>query len=84
MVSLDDIKSDFLHWPDDVIDQWLLKLANQPGMGWPPSSDPMDGHRWELLLTHPMPSLQHALMEAAKKRAAKLEAKGTRRRCPSS
>jgi len=49
-----------------------------------PSSDPMDGHRWELLLTHPMPSLQHALMEAAKKRAAKLEAKGTRRRCPSS
>jgi hypothetical protein len=53
MVSLDDIKSDFPDWPDDVIEQWLLKFANQSGMGWPPP-DPMTGHRWELLLTHPI------------------------------
>ncbi|MBN8993027.1 MAG: hypothetical protein J0H42_32745 [Rhizobiales bacterium] len=53
MVSLQDIKSDFPEWPDDVIEQWLLKLANQPAMGWPPP-DPTDGHRWELLLTHPI------------------------------
>jgi hypothetical protein len=53
MVSLQDIKSDFPNWPDDVIDQWLLKLANQPGMCWPPP-DPMSGHRWELLLTNPI------------------------------
>jgi hypothetical protein len=51
MVSLQDIKSDFPNWPDDVIDRWLLKLANQPGMCWPPP-DPMSGHRWELLLTN--------------------------------
>jgi hypothetical protein len=53
MVSLDDIKSDFPDWPDDVIDQWLLKFANQSGMGWPPPK-PMTGRRWELLLTHPI------------------------------
>jgi hypothetical protein len=53
MVSLQDIKSDFPNWPDDVVDQWLLKLANQPGMGWPPP-DPMSGYRWDLILTHPI------------------------------
>jgi len=30
MVSLRDIKSDFPNWPDDVIEQWLLKFVNQP------------------------------------------------------
>ena len=53
MVSLQDIKSDFPDWPDDVIEQWLLKFANQPDMGWPPP-DPMEGHRWEILITHPV------------------------------
>lgn len=53
MVTLDDIKKDFADGPDDVIDQWLLKLANQTGMGWPPP-DPINGHRWELLLTNPI------------------------------
>jgi hypothetical protein len=53
MVSLLDIKSDFPDWPDDVIEQWLLKFANQPEMGWPPP-DPMEGHRWEILITHPV------------------------------
>jgi len=33
MITLQDIKSDFPDWPDDVIDQWLLKFANQPEMG---------------------------------------------------
>jgi hypothetical protein len=53
MVALPDIKADLPDWPNDVVDQWLLKLANQSGMGWPPP-DPMAGHRWELLLTHPI------------------------------
>jgi hypothetical protein len=53
MTTLQDIRGDFPDWPDDVIDQWLLKFANQHGMGWPPP-DPMTGHRWELLLTHPI------------------------------
>ena len=53
MTTLEDIKASLPDWPDDVIEQWLLKLANQPGMGWPPP-DPMDAHRWELLLTHPI------------------------------
>jgi hypothetical protein len=53
VVALADIKADLPNWPDDVVDQWLLKLANQSGMGWPPP-DPMEGHRWELLLTHPI------------------------------
>jgi hypothetical protein len=45
MTTLQDIKKDLPGWPDDVIDQWLLKLANQSGMGWPPPN-PMTGHRW--------------------------------------
>jgi hypothetical protein len=53
VIALADIKADLPGWPDDVIDQWLLKFANQTGMGWPPP-DPMTGHRWELLLTHPI------------------------------
>lgn len=52
MTTLQDIKKDLPDWPDDVIDQWLLKLANQTGMGWPPS-EPLTG-RWKLLLTHPV------------------------------
>jgi hypothetical protein len=39
MTTLQDIKKDLPDWPDDVIDQWLLKLANQTGMGWPPPDD---------------------------------------------
>lgn len=53
MITLQDIKADLPFWPDDVIDQWLLNFANQPEMGWPPSI-PMTGHRWHLLLTHPV------------------------------
>jgi hypothetical protein len=53
MVALQDIKADLPGWPDDVIEQWLLKFANQPEMGWPPP-DPIGGHRWGILLTHPL------------------------------
>ncbi|MDE5443193.1 hypothetical protein GWG65_17390 [Bradyrhizobium sp. CSA207] len=49
---MQDIKKNLPDWPDDVIDQWLLKLANQTGMSWPPS-EPLTG-RWKLLLTHPV------------------------------
>lgn len=53
MVAITDIKADLPDWPDDVIEQWLLKFANQSEMGWPPP-DPMEGHRWEVLITHPI------------------------------
>lgn len=53
MVTRQDIKADIPDWPNDVVDQWLLRLANHPGMGWP-APDPMTGHRWELLLTDPI------------------------------
>jgi len=53
MTALKDIKTSFPNWLDDVIEQWLLKLASQTDMGWPPP-DPMNGHRWEMLLTHPI------------------------------
>jgi hypothetical protein len=55
MVSLYDVKFDFPGWPDDVIEQWPLKFANQPEMemDWLPP-DPMDGHRWKILITHPV------------------------------
>lgn len=52
MTTLQDIKKDLPDWPDDVIDQWLLKFANQEGMSWPPP-DPLIG-RWKLLITHPL------------------------------
>ena len=26
-------------WPDEVIEQWLLELANRPDTGWPPPED---------------------------------------------
>jgi hypothetical protein len=53
MTTLQEIKTDLPDWPDDVVEQWLLKIANQPEMGWPPP-DPMTGHRWQLLLTYPI------------------------------
>jgi len=53
MVALQEIKADLPDWPDDVIEQWLLTLAKQPDMGWPPP-DPLKGHRWELLITNPV------------------------------
>src|SRR5713101_4165738 len=55
MVSLADIKKDLPAWPDDVIEEWLLYLANREDTGWPPP-DPMGGHPWALILGHrPIP-----------------------------
>jgi hypothetical protein len=44
-VSQAAIKSDLPHWPDEVIELWLLYLANRSAgdTGWPPP-DPL-GHR---------------------------------------
>jgi len=53
MVTLADIKSDLPEWPDDVVDQWLLNLANQEGMTWPPPV-PFNGHRWEYIIVKPL------------------------------
>jgi hypothetical protein len=49
MVALADIKKTLPNMPDDVIDVWLLPLANQEGMGWPPPN-PMGQHRWNYIL----------------------------------
>ena len=50
MVDLATIKVDLPHWPDDVVDQWLLKLANRgPDTGWPPP-EYLDGHAWKYIL----------------------------------
>ncbi len=50
MVEHADIKADLPNWPDDVLDQWLLKLANRgPDTGWPPPED-LEGHAWENIL----------------------------------
>jgi hypothetical protein len=53
MVALNDIKVDLPEWPDEVIEGWLLKFANQPDMGWPPP-DPLGRHRWGLLIMKPI------------------------------
>jgi hypothetical protein len=50
LVDLATIKADLPHWPDDIIDQWLLKLANRGSdTGWPPP-EPLDGHAWKYIL----------------------------------
>jgi hypothetical protein len=48
-VELSRIKADLPNWPDDVIAQWLLKVANRgPETGWPPP-DPL-AEPWKYVL----------------------------------
>ncbi len=50
MVELADIKKDLPDWPDDVIAEWLLRLANRgPDTGWPPP-EPLGDHVWKNIL----------------------------------
>jgi hypothetical protein len=49
MITVADIQKDFPDWPAGVIDPWLIELANDPGMGWPPAA-PYGDHRWGRLL----------------------------------
>jgi hypothetical protein len=50
MVTHDDIKASLPNWPDDVIDQGLLKLANRGSdTGWPPPKN-LQGSAWENIL----------------------------------
>jgi len=47
MVLLADIKKDLPAWPDNVIKQCLVHLANRDSTGWPPPEplgQPMDLH----------------------------------------
>ncbi|HEX4410166.1 MAG TPA: hypothetical protein VH206_15440 [Xanthobacteraceae bacterium] len=44
-----DIKKDLPDWPDDVIEQWLLRLANRADTGWPPP-EPFGDHVWKNIL----------------------------------
>jgi hypothetical protein len=54
-VSFAAIKNDLPAWPDDVIKQWLLYLANRDDTGWPPP-DPLGYHPWAFILGHrPLP-----------------------------
>ncbi len=53
-VTLEQIKADLPDWPDDVIEQWLLKHANRgPDTGWPPP-DPLGNHAWKYIITNPL------------------------------
>jgi hypothetical protein len=55
MVSLADIKNDLPAWPDQVIDEWLLYLANRGDTGWPPPN-PLGDHPWAFILGYrPIP-----------------------------
>jgi hypothetical protein len=49
-VALADIKKDLPTWPDDVIEQWLLYLADRKDTGWPPP-DPLGDHPWTHILS---------------------------------
>jgi hypothetical protein len=49
-VALADIKKDLPTWPDDVIEQWLLYLADREDTGWPPPN-PLGEHPWTHILS---------------------------------
>jgi hypothetical protein len=50
LVEFAVIKADLPDWPDEVIEEWLLKLANRgPDTGWPPP-ERLDGHAWKYIL----------------------------------
>ena len=50
MVDLATIKADLPDWPDQVIELWLLKLANRGAdMGWPPPN-PFGTSDWQYIL----------------------------------
>jgi hypothetical protein len=54
-VSLAVIKNDLPAWPDEVIEEWLLYLANRDDTGWPPP-DPLGHQSWAYILGHrPLP-----------------------------
>ena len=54
-VSFAAIKNDLPAWPDEVIKEWLLYLANRDDTGWPPP-DPLGHHSWSYILGHrPLP-----------------------------
>jgi hypothetical protein len=48
MVELADIKKDLPGWPDEIVGEWLLYLANREDTGWPPP-DPLAGS-WAAIL----------------------------------
>jgi hypothetical protein len=50
LVEVTAIKADLPNWPDEVIEHWLLKLANRgPDTGWPPP-EPLGNHAWKYIL----------------------------------
>jgi hypothetical protein len=51
MVALADIKKSLSAWPDHVIENWLVHLANREDTGWPPP-ERLDSHPWAYILGH--------------------------------
>src|SRR5689334_23380005 len=49
MVTAQQIKADLPGWPDQVIQEWLLRLANRSDTGWPPPAD-VNFHAWGPIL----------------------------------
>ena len=50
-VSFGVIKRDLPAWPDEVIKEWLLYLANRDDTRWPPP-DPFGYHPWAFIFGH--------------------------------
>jgi len=48
MVELADVKKDLPNWPDAVLKEWLVYLANRSDTGWPPP-EPLSGS-WQAIL----------------------------------
>jgi hypothetical protein len=51
LIELADIKKDLPHWPDEVIEEWLIRLANRgPDTGWPLLPSPWETFAWKYIL----------------------------------
>jgi hypothetical protein len=48
VVELADVKNDLPDWPDEVLEEWLVYLANRDDTGWPPPA-PLEGS-WAAIL----------------------------------
>ena len=49
MGTAENIKAELPDWPDEVIEEWLLRLANRADTGWPPPQD-VNFHAWGPIL----------------------------------